>query len=87
MNYDSELIKKILLEIKKHPKKVDKTIYISGYGYNDAVFPCLLWLHKEKYLNGNVDRDEANEPVQILVTNLTAEGEKYLKKLSDNNSI
>ena len=69
MNYDSHLIKKILLEIKKNPKQIDKTIYISGFSYNDIVFPCLLSLHKEKYFNARIEKDESDEPVQILVDN------------------
>lgn len=85
MDYDSELIKKIFLEIKKNPKQIDKTIYISGYNYNDIVFPCLLFLHKEKYLNARIEKDESGEPVQILVANLTSKGEKYLKELTGKN--
>ena len=82
MNYDSQLIKKILLEIKKNPKQKEKEIYIHGYSYNDIVFPHLKYLWDEKYIFAKPIKDESTEIVGLIVYDLLPKGEKYLDSLN-----
>ncbi|MFA6597675.1 MAG: hypothetical protein WCS69_08125 [Ignavibacteriaceae bacterium] len=85
MNSESELIKKILLEIKKNPEQKEKIIHISGYDYNSKVFPNLLSFYNDGYIFAVPLRDETKNIVQLFVNTLTPKGEKYLKELNGTN--
>ena len=82
MNYDSQLIKKILLEIKKNPKQKEKEINIPGFNYDDIVFPHLKYLWEEKFISAKPGKDESGEIVSLIVYDLSPKGEKYLKTLN-----
>jgi len=85
MNYEYELIKKILLEIEKNPKQKEKVIHVAGYNYDTKVFPHLLSLYKDGYILAKPETDETGSIVQLYVNTLTPKGEKYLEKLNDLN--
>lgn len=82
MNYDSQLIKKILLDIKKNPKQKEKEIHNHGFNYNDIVFPHLFYLWEEKFISAKPVKDESGEIVSFIIYDLFPKGEKYLKMLN-----